>query len=92
MKTTYRIICYIVNLITIKSNSFKRKHEFEATPLILQDSFVCNLIHVLDRLRQIFCRTEIFSNSFLPQTIRESNQLDTQSPRLLHIPYFAKHC
>ena len=63
--------------ITIKSNSFKRKHEFETAPLILQDSFVCNLIHVLDRIRQIFCRTETFSNSFLPQIIRESNQLDT---------------
>ena len=28
-------------------------------------------------IRQIFCRTETFSNSFLPQTIREWNKLDT---------------
>ena len=29
------------------------------------------------KIRQIFCRTETFSNSFLPQTIREWNKLDT---------------
>ena len=29
------------------------------------------------KFRQIFCRTETFSNSFLPQTIREWNKLDT---------------
>ena len=29
------------------------------------------------KVRQIFCRTETFNNSFLPQTIRECNKLDT---------------
>ena len=29
------------------------------------------------KIRQIFCRTETFSNSFLPQTIKEWNKLDT---------------
>ena len=29
------------------------------------------------KIRQIFCRTETFSNSFLLQTIREWNKLDT---------------
>ena len=29
------------------------------------------------KIRQIFRRTETFSNSFLPQTIREWNKLDT---------------
>ena len=29
------------------------------------------------KVRQIFCRTETFSNSFLPQTIREWKKLDT---------------
>ena len=29
------------------------------------------------KIRQIFCRTETFSNSFLPQTVREWNKLDT---------------
>ena len=29
------------------------------------------------KIRQIFCRTETFSNYFLPQTIREWNKLDT---------------
>ena len=29
------------------------------------------------KIRQIFCRTETFSNSFLPQTIREWNNFDT---------------
>ena len=29
------------------------------------------------KFRQIFCRTETFSNSFLPQTIKEWNKLDT---------------
>ena len=29
------------------------------------------------KIRQIFCRTEAFTNSFLPQTIREWNKLDT---------------
>ena len=28
------------------------------------------------KIRQIFCRTETFSNSFLPQTIREWNKFD----------------
>ena len=38
------------------------------------------------KIRQIFCRAETFSNSFLPQTIRERNKLDTpicQAPSLL---------
>ena len=29
------------------------------------------------KIRQVFCRTEAFSNSFLPQTIKECNKLDT---------------
>ena len=29
------------------------------------------------KFRQVFCRTETFSNSFLPQTIKEWNKLDT---------------
>ena len=29
------------------------------------------------KIRQIFCRTKTFSNSFLPQTIRDWNKLDT---------------
>ena len=29
------------------------------------------------KIRQTFCRTETFSNSFLPQTIRDWNKLDT---------------
>ena len=29
------------------------------------------------KIRQIFCRTETFSNFFLPQTIRKWNKLDT---------------
>ena len=29
------------------------------------------------KIRQIFCRAETFNNSFLPQTIREWNKLDT---------------
>ena len=31
------------------------------------------------KIRQIFCRTETFSNSFLPQTIREWKKLDTSN-------------
>ena len=34
-------------------------------------------IRTYSKTRQIFCRTETFSNSFLPQTIREWNKLDT---------------
>ena len=33
--------------------------------------------HNYSKIRQIFCRTETFSNSFLPKTIREWNKLDT---------------
>ena len=43
------------------------------------------------KVRQIFCRTETFSNSFLAQTVREWNKLDTSICKLLHIQYFAKH-
>ena len=36
----------------------------------------CNT-RTYSKIRQIFCRIETFSNSFLPQTIKEWNKLDT---------------
>ena len=36
----------------------------------------CNT-HSYSEIRQIFCRTGTFSNSFLPQTIKQWNKLDT---------------
>ena len=42
------------------------------------------------KFRQIFCRTETFSNSFLPQTIREWNKLDTSICQALSYSTFGK--
>ena len=41
------------------------------------------------KIRQIFCRTETFSNSFLPQTIREWNKLDTS---ICQAPSYSVFC
>ena len=41
------------------------------------------------KIKQIFCRTETFSNSFLPQTIREWNKLDTS---ICQAPSYSVFC
>ena len=41
------------------------------------------------KIRQIFCRTETFSNSFLPQTIREWNKFDTS---ICQAPSYSVFC
>ena len=42
------------------------------------------------QIRQIFCRTETFSNYSLPQTIREWNKLDTSICQALSYSVFRK--
>ena len=46
--------------------------------------------HNFSKIRQIFCRTETFSNSFLSQKIRKWNRLDILSVKLLHGQLFCK--
>ena len=41
------------------------------------------------KIRQIFCRIETFSNSFLPQTIREWNKFDTS---ICQAPSYSVFC
>ena len=46
------------------------------------------------KIKQIFCGIKTFSNSCLPQTIRElenGTNLITKSIKVLHIQYFANH-
>ena len=50
----------------------------------------CNT-HNFCKIRQIFCKTETFSNSFLSQKIRKWKKLDILSPKLLHVQYFTKY-
>ena len=42
------------------------------------------------KIRQMFCRTETFSNSFLPQTVREWNKLDTSIFQVTSYSVFRK--
>ena len=46
--------------------------------------------HNFSKIRQMFCRTETFSNSFLPQKITKWNKLDIPSVKLLHVQLFWK--
>ena len=48
----------------------------------------CNT-HKYSKIRQFFCRTETFNNSFLPQTIREWNKLDTS---MCQAPSYSVFC
>ena len=42
------------------------------------------------KIKQIFCRTETFNNSFLPQTIREWNKLDNSICKVSSYSVFPK--
>ena len=48
-------------------------------------------IRKYSKIRQIFCRTETFSNSFCLRKLENGTNLVPQSVKLLHIQYFAKH-